>query len=196
MILTRCRVFIPHNTTRTRGLNLTWLTNTFLAVIVIRALWFRIIRICVLLLGQHFELFQYVPLFMRWWLLLRPCCTCWNLRSSIIWTLSILIYFKSANLLLGKKISATRLLNIELYLLLFANARLVAQRVLLTTFIREELLVFRSHYLRLLRFFSLMFDHIKITQYLTTAGLIINLVIYLRINWPLVFASIRVESIL
>ena len=41
-----------------------------------------------------------------------------------------------------------------------------------------------------------MFDHIKITQYLTTAGLIINLVIYLRINWPLVFASIRVESIL
>ena len=59
--------------------------------------------------------------------------------------------------------------------MLLRFARLVTQRILWTMLIREKLLIFGSHNLALLRLFSLLLDHIQITQ--LTAGLILDLVI-------------------
>ena len=191
--VTRGRVLVPDETARTLVLSYTGLVAIliFQAVIVIGALWFMVVEICLLLLGQHLELLQDVSLLMRWRLLLGPRCTCRNLRlrPSIVRTLPVLVDLESADLLLSEEVGAARLVR-ELYLLLFAHAGLVAQGALGTVVVGEELLVLGSHDLALLRLLALVLDQVQVAQF-HAAGLILDLVVH-----QLVVASIREKGIL
>lgn len=189
--VTGSRVFIPYETAWTLVFVDTSLATIFLAVVVV---WARrlLFIILILLKGQLLQFLQNITLFVSRRLLLGTGCARRNLwlRTSFIWTGPVLVYLEPAHLLLGKKIWTTSCFVGELNLLLFTCAILVTERILRAVIIWEKLLIFGSHHLTLLRFFTFLLYHVQITHFYA-AIIILDFVIN-----NLIIASVGEKSIL